>query len=223
METETNTSEPKKETNTSEPKKETKKKFSLGIWVIIGLIIAGVVAGMGTSFVTVVAVKHTSDVNFCGSCHSMEPMAEAYRNSVHGGFGDSGVMATCADCHLPHESTIGYMVQKVKTGMWDVWVESTHDTSKIDWHERREERRNWVYDSGCLHCHENLLLGTRPNKKAFIAHKAYFAKKLVVEGHEGKEYAKCVDCHKNVGHYQLEKHLPPAPDEVGFANENGHH
>ncbi|MEN8147116.1 MAG: NapC/NirT family cytochrome c [Campylobacterota bacterium] len=215
METETNT-------NTPAPKRETKKRFPLGIWVVIGLIVAGVVVGMGTSFVTVVAVKHTSDVNFCGSCHSMEPMAEAYRNSVHGGFGDSGIMATCADCHLPHESTMGYMVQKVKTGIWDVWVESTHDTSKIDWHERREERRNWVYDSGCLHCHENLLLGTRPNKKAFIAHKAYFAKKLVVEGHNGKENAKCVDCHKHVGHYQLEKHLPPAPDEVVFANKNGH-
>ncbi len=191
-----------------------KKKFSLGIWVIVGLIVAGVVVGMAVSFTTVVAVKHTSDVNFCGSCHSMEPMAKAYRNSVHGGYGDSGVMATCADCHLPHESTMGYMIQKIRTGMWDVWVETTHDTSKIDWHERRNERRNWVYDSGCLHCHENLLRGTRPNKKAFIAHKAYFSGKLLVEGEEGKEKAKCVDCHKNVGHYQLSKHLPPPPDEV---------
>ena len=199
-----------------------KKKYSLGIWVIVAMIVSGIVIGMGSGFVTVVAVKHTSDVNFCGSCHSMEPMAKAYRNSVHGGYGDSGIMATCADCHLPHKSTIGYMVQKVKTGLWDVWVETTHDTSKIDWHEKRRERRNWVYDSGCLHCHENLLRGTRPNKKAFTAHKAYFSNKLLVEGEDGKEKAKCVDCHRNVGHYQLEKHLPPPLEEV-FGIENDEH
>ena len=200
-----------------------KKKYLLGIWIIIAMIVVGVVVGMLISFTTVVAVKHTSDVNFCGSCHSMKPMAKAYRNSVHGGYGDSGIMATCADCHLPHKSTAGYMIQKVKTGLWDVWVETTHDTSKIDWHEKREERRNWVYDSACLHCHENLLLGTRPNKKAFIAHKAYFAKKLIVSGHKGKkENAKCVDCHKHVGHYQLEKHLPPAPEEVYLDEKQEH-
>lgn len=198
-----------------------KKKF-LGTWVIISMVVVGIVVGMLISFTTVVAVKHTSDVNFCGSCHSMKPMAKAYRNSVHGGYGESGVMATCADCHLPHKSTMGYMVQKVKTGLWDVWVETTHDTSKIDWYERRRERRNWVYDSGCLHCHENLLRGTRPNKKAFTAHKAYFSKKLLVEAEDGKEPAKCVDCHRNVGHYQLEKHLPPPPEEVYNSKKDEH-
>ncbi|MBE0514627.1 NapC/NirT family cytochrome c [Sulfurimonas sp.] len=204
--------------------KETKRRYSFGLMAIVGIVVAGVLIGMGTSFFTVVAVKHTSDVNFCGSCHSMKPMAEAYRNSVHGGYGESGIMATCADCHLPHKSTAGYLVQKVRTGLWDVWVETTHDTSKIDWHEKREERRNWVYDSACLHCHENLLLGTRPNKKAFTAHKAYFAKKLVVSGDDGKkESAKCVDCHKHVGHYQLEKHLPPRPSEVMDEEENVEH
>ena len=146
-------------------------------------------------------------------------MAEAYRNDVHGGYGRVGVMAKCADCHLPHESTLGYLVQKARTGVWDVWVETTHDTSKIDWHEKREERRNWVYDSGCLHCHENLLRGTRPNKKAFTAHKAYFAKKLVVQSESGKDLARCVDCHKHVGHYQLDKYLPESPDNLPDSTE----
>ncbi|WP_299987544.1 NapC/NirT family cytochrome c [Sulfuricurvum sp.] len=190
------------------------KKFWFGWKGLAVLITLGVLGGMIISFVTVVAVKETSGVNFCSSCHSMKPMAEAYRNDVHGGYGESGVVAKCADCHLPHESTLGYLVQKARTGMWDVWVESTHDTSKIDWHEKRDERRNWVYDSGCLHCHENLLRGTRPNKKAFTAHKAYFAKKLVVQSDEGRDLARCVDCHKHVGHYQIEKHLPEAPEAL---------
>ena len=97
--------------------------------------------------------------------------------------------------------------------MW--WTELSTEENKME-----ESRAEWVYDSGCLHCHENLIRGTKPNKKAFIAHKAYFSKKLLVDGEDGKkENAKCVDCHKHVGHYQLEKHLPEPPDEYGA---NGH-
>lgn len=189
-----------------------KRKFSFGLVGVLLLAAGGLFAGLLISFVTVVAVKETSGAAFCSSCHSMKPMAKAYANDIHGGYGKSGVMAKCADCHLPHDSTIGYLAQKIKTGVWDVWVESTHDTKNIDWHEKRDERREWVYDSGCLHCHENLLRGTRPNKKAFTAHKAYFAKKLVVQSEHGRDLARCVDCHKHVGHNRLEDYLPVVQD-----------
>ncbi len=206
MSTEEQKSNTRDDASDVKPAENSGKRKALWSVLIIGSI--GLVVGLLVSFTTVVAVKETSGVNFCSSCHSMKPMAEAYRNSVHGGYGPSGVVAKCADCHLPHTSTMGYLVQKVRTGVWDVWVESTHpNTDEIDWYEKREERGEWVYDNGCLHCHENLLRGTRPNKKAFLAHKAYFAKKLVVQGEHGKENAKCVDCHKHVGHYQLEKQL----------------
>ncbi len=183
------------------------------------LLALGFIAlGMFISFISAIAIKQTSGLQFCSACHSMEPMAKAYRNSVHGGFGESGVVAKCADCHLPHDSLLGYLVQKGKSGMWDLWVETTHDTSKIDWHEKREHKRKFVYDSGCLHCHENLLRATKLKSKPFIAHKAYFAGKLKVR--DGKEWkkAQCVDCHKYVGHYELEKHLPaPIEDTSDYA------
>ena len=178
--------------------------------LIITIIISSVVVGMATSFVTTVAVKQTSDIDFCSSCHSMKPMAASYLKSVHGGNNDSGVVTKCADCHLPHESLAGYLVQKAKTGMWDMWVEATHDTSKIDWHEKRHDRHNWVYDTGCLHCHENLLVGTRENNKASISHRAYFSKQFMIDG----KNVKCVSCHKHVGHYELEKYLPKPHNEA---------
>ncbi|WP_200762564.1 cytochrome c3 family protein [Nitrosophilus alvini] len=173
-----------------------------GLFLVIGLVI---------SYITAVAVKETSGVNFCSSCHSMKPMATAYLNSVHGGFGESGFVAQCADCHLPHESLIGYLVQKARTGIHDVVTEVTADTFNIDWKEKREERRNFLYDSSCLHCHENLLRATKPNKKAYLAHKAYFSGKLKVEVEHKKVQAMCVDCHKYVGHYELGKEL----DKIG--------
>ncbi len=172
------------------------------IFTLVGLIIA---------YITTIAVKETSGVNFCSSCHSMQPMANAYLNSVHGGFGKSGFVAKCADCHLPHDSLHGYLIQKVRTGIHDVVTEITKDTYNIDWKEKREERRHFTYDSSCLHCHENLLRATKPNKKAFLAHKAYFSGKLKVEVDHKKVPAMCVDCHKYVGHYELGKEL----DKIG--------
>jgi len=188
--------------------RDNKNVFRIGMWVLIAIVGASIVIGVLISFTTVVAVKETSGVNFCGACHSMKPMADSYRKSVHGGYGKSGVVALCADCHLPHESTLGYLIQKVKTGVHDVLVESSGEAHKIDWHEKREHRREWAYDSACLHCHKNLLKGTQPSKKAFTAHKAYFAKKLFIDSENGKEPAQCVDCHKYVGHYELVKYLP---------------
>ncbi len=199
----------KPRTNASEEKAgETKKtkKRGLGFYLIFAAAFIGL--GMLISFISAIAIQKTSGVQFCSSCHSMKPMADAYRNSLHGGFGEKGVVAKCADCHLPHESLIGYLIQKGKSGMWDLWVETTHDTSKIDWFERREDKRHFVYDSGCLHCHENLLKATKLKSKPFIAHKAYFSNKLKVKDDKKWKKAQCVDCHRYVGHYQLGKHLP---------------
>ncbi len=187
--------------------------------LIIGLAVIFTVVGLVIAFITTVAVKETSAVNFCSSCHSMKPMANAYLNSVHGGFGKTGFVARCTDCHLPHESTLGYLVQKVKTGIHDVVTEITADTYNIDWKEKREERRNFLYDSSCLHCHENLLNATKPNKKAYLAHKAYFSGKLQVEVEHKRVQAMCVDCHKYVGHYELGKEL----DKIGMVYDEAYY
>ncbi len=166
-----------------------------------------IVVGLAISLLTISAIEKTAGVNFCQSCHSMKPMVDSYKHSVHGGFSHSNVVAQCVDCHLPHNSTLGYLIEKIKTGTYDVWAESTYDTSKIDWQEKRKKRRDFVYDSGCLRCHKNLLRAIKLNSDAFIYHKAYFSKKLKVIDGDKKVSAKCVDCHKNVGHYELDKHL----------------
>ncbi len=187
--------------------------------MIVGVAVAFTLVGLIIAFITTIAVKETSAVNFCSSCHSMKPMANAYLNSVHGGFGKTGFVAKCTDCHLPHESTLGYLVQKVRTGIHDVVAEITQDTYRIDWKEKREERREFLYDSSCLHCHENLLNATKPNKKAYLAHKAYFSGKLQVEVEHKKEKAMCVDCHKYVGHYELGKEL----DKIGTVYDEAYY
>ncbi len=136
----------------------------------------------------------TSDADFCVGCHSMEPMVKAQMGNVHGGNNSHGVRASCTDCHLPHDNSYNYFVAKAQTGTHDLWVETFNDVSKINWQAKREHRESYVYDSGCLACHENLEAATADQGM----HDNYFA---------GTIDAKCVTCHEEVGHVELNKYL----------------
>lgn len=176
--------------------KNEKRNFSK--MALFGIILIGVGIGSLGSFTTAVMVEKTSGDNFCSQCHTMEPMTKSYLSDIHGGNNDKGLKAKCVDCHLPHHSLMGYLVEKAKTGTHDVWAELTYDKSKIDWHGKEKHAKDFVYDSGCLHCHSNLKNATMGNPKSFIAHKAYFLNKN----------KKCVECHTSVGHHNLGDYIP---------------
>ncbi len=207
---------------TEEKKEEPTEEVGRRKKVFIGTVLlgAGLLAGLVISYVIVEVVKLTGGAQFCKSCHVMVPMYKAYSKDIHGGWGDSGFVAHCTDCHLNHKSTIHYLLNKVQVGLHDFKVYVFQNPDAIDWHEKREHRRHFVYDSGCLHCHENLLAATMNKKRAFIAHKAYFSGKLVVKIGEHKDKAHCVDCHKHVGHKDLGKYLPPPPPEHKLIEES---
>jgi len=194
-----------------------KKKFLL---IGGGLLGIGLVIGLIISYIVVEAVKLTAGPAFCKSCHVMIPMYKAYSKDTHGGWGYSGFVAHCTDCHLDHSSTLKYLINKVQVGLHDFKVYVFMDPDAVDWHGKREHRRHFVYDTGCLHCHENLLAATMKKRRAFIAHKAYFSGKLVVRIGEHKDKAHCVDCHKHVGHKDLGKYLPPPPEEEKLIEES---
>jgi len=193
-----------------------RKKLFLGA----SLLVAGIVVGLIIAYIVVEAVKLTGGPQFCKSCHVMMPMYKAYSKDTHGGWGYSGFVAHCTQCHLDHSSTIKYLLNKIQVGLHDFKVYVFMDPDAVDWHEKREHRRHFVYDSGCLHCHENLLAATMKKKRAFIAHKAYFSGKLIVKIGEHKDKAHCVDCHKHVGHKDLGKYLPPPPPEHKLIEES---
>ena len=64
-------------------------------------------------------MAQTSGVDFCATCHTMEPMVQAYLESKHGGNNRLGIRAKCADCHLPHDSLVNYFFAKVHAGLWE--------------------------------------------------------------------------------------------------------
>lgn len=81
---------------------------------------------------------------FCGSCHVMKGEAASFAVSSHRN-------QDCVECHLPHDSTIHYFVEKGRTGMIDTYHTVVRDyPAKI---KLSEEGRKTVSEN-CLRCHQ---------------------------------------------------------------------
>lgn len=172
-------------------------KWILGI-ILILIILPAVV--IGSWLVTQGALEATGDEAFCGTCHTMTPFVETYREDAHGGNNAQGFVAACTDCHLPHDSNWSYLTEKARSGLHDVWGQFTHriGLNKIDWEAKLEDRERFVFDSGCLHCHADL---DREDNPHYRMHSRYFAEPSKL---------RCVTCHRSVGHHDLKEVLKAA-------------
>jgi nitrate/TMAO reductase-like tetraheme cytochrome c subunit len=171
-------------------------------WPVVVLIIVGLVIGVAGVIGTQVMVAATGSNEFCGgACHSMQWVAQEYRQSVH--FANrTGVRAVCHDCHIPHEYP-RLLWYKAKAGLNDAIQEargviSTEDKFKKE--RTRLAKHVWAEykdtnSANCRHCH------------AFDADIVAKQKDFVQPMHQQflAGTATCVDCHKGIAH--------TAPDE----------
>lgn len=81
--------------------------------------------------------------------------------------------AKCVDCHLPHDSYIGYVFKKASNGISEVTHMMTHDAKNQPWIENRKNRAKFVYDSGCLSCHKTILDKNSSNANITDMHALY--------------------------------------------------
>ncbi len=179
----------------------TKAKTKKSTWFVLFLLALGIIVGMVLSLGMAEVVEQTGDAKFCAKCHTMEPMTKSYHASTHGGANKEGVQAECNDCHLPHDNVAKYLYYKAKIGLHDIRVQTFGDLEAIDWEAKRKHIKDYVFDSGCIKCHENLQNATMATPKGFIAHKAYFEK---------TSDKKCIECHTDVGHKSLGMYLKKA-------------
>lgn len=166
--------------------------------LVVILIVLPLLASVGWVFGQYV-ISRTTGVEFCTTCHSMEPMAESYGIDVHGGRSSHGARAACSDCHLPGDNSLNFMWTHWQRLVGDAWAELIHGPVTTDWEALRGERESYVYDSGCLGCHVNLLEVFPRNTDAFAAHTSYF---------QSSTPTKCVSCHTSAGHKDLSAYLP---------------
>jgi nitrate/TMAO reductase-like tetraheme cytochrome c subunit len=154
---------------------------------------AGLVIAAGTTSV----IRQTNSTEFCVSCHVYENFYEEFQSSEHY-LNATGVQASCASCHLPHDNWASMIAAKAHSGFKDVWA---YTLGGIDTPEDFEARRAalardiWEqYERNdsqfCRHCHE-------PDAWDLEAQSAMArgAHRGVLEGE-----ATCIACHKGVAH-----------------------
>ncbi len=171
-------------------------------WSVLSLVVVGLLIGAGGVIATQVMVTATGTNAFCGgACHSMQWVANEYRESAHGA-NRTGVRAGCHDCHIPHAypEVLWY---KAKAGIKDAIGEmrgviSTEEKFKQE--RARMAKEVWAEfkandSANCQHCHAFT--------PAILAKQQEFVRPMHQQVLD--KAATCIDCHKGVGH--------AAPDE----------
>ena len=159
------------------------------LWFIPG-VIAGALIFLGFDK----AVTASSSNDFCASCHVHPQATASWKQGVHYAT-QSGYRISCAECHLPPKGE-GYLIEKARTGMRDLWSHWTKDSTSFDWEAASTQERavEHVYNASCVKCHENLF-PAKLTREGSDAHLYY--KQMDEKGHE----IHCISCHLNAGHY----------------------
>lgn len=174
--------------------------------LLVVFLVAGGVLGAGAMIASLEINRVTATDEFCTSCHSMkfvgnDPhfVASAHRAN------SEGVVASCADCHIPKTNWFVETYTHASSGLRDVIAEYTHDYSNSKtWDERRialaHEVRNVMraQDSvTCRSCHD-------ASKVQPKSERGQAAHALLREGR-----MTCIDCHFNIVH-------APVPPGIEF-------
>lgn len=149
-----------------------KNAFTVGTLIAAALV--GIAAGVGafTFFYAKGASYMGNDPNTCANCHVMQAHFNAWEKGSH------HTVATCNDCHAPHDSVIAKYFVKAKNG-WNHSVAFT--TGKFHEPIRITQPNVKVTEGACRYCHQPIVDAIDPP-------------------HAGSTDTSCIRCHKNVGH-----------------------
>lgn len=156
------------------------------------------------------AVDQTNSLGFCVSCHEMKDNNYAeYKDTIHAR-NRTGVVATCADCHVPH----GFVDTAIRKALAANDV-LHHLLGTIDTKEKFEARRTelatrvWTTmketDSReCRSCHD--VTAMSPELQGPTAKRQHL--KMADGGRT------CIDCHYGIAHKEPQGGIEPS-DVVG--------
>lgn len=167
------------------------KKRSISKRLKILLLITGFIAGVLFLISGKAVMSFTSTDNYCMSCHIHPHADQSWKLSTHYK-NRSGNIIQCVECHLPPKGD-GHLFAKAKHGFTDLYGYLFKDSASINWEKKRlpENAKHFVYETGCLKCHENLFPVTL-SVNGSNAHLFYTT---------SSDPMSCISCHINVGHY----------------------
>jgi cytochrome c nitrite reductase small subunit len=115
----------------------------------------------------------SNDPKACVNCHIMRDQYDGWLKASHHS------VATCNDCHVPHESFLAKYLSKAENGFWHskgFTLQDFHEPIRIRPHNRQ------TLEANCVRCHGNLV-------NEITRHYASDAESI-----------SCVKCHAPVGH-----------------------
>jgi len=154
--------------------------------MLSGMILAAFIFFLGNK-----AVVATSTDEFCAACHIHPHSTQSWKLSTHVD-NKHGVTVHCVDCHLPPKGE-GYLPEKVKTGVRDVYGKLFKDPETLNWEAKSQiaYAKGHVFEASCIKCHaNNYPLGL--SKEGREAH-------LYYDDHRDELH--CINCHITVGHH----------------------
>lgn len=149
-------------------------------WKIPVIIISGVLVGLFASlFYISKAHSYLSDSpDTCVNCHIMAPQYATWNHSSH------REVATCNDCHVPHNNVLNKYYFKAKDGARHATIFTMRAEPEVIF--IKEEGQEVVHQN-CIRCHKEQITD---------------AKMLsMVENHDKHtQDRKCWECHQEVPH-----------------------
>jgi cytochrome c nitrite reductase small subunit len=146
----------------------------MSVPALVLCLLAGVLLGSGAYTVNYAEGLSYLSTNpaSCVNCHIMREQFDGWQHASH------HAVATCSDCHVPHEVMAKYLV-KAENGFWHSKGFTLQDFPEPI---RLRPVSLKILEINCVHCHHDLVND--------------------ILGHDttGKQTPSCVHCHASVGH-----------------------
>ena len=114
----------------------------------------------------------------CTNCHIMAPQYATWNHSSH------REVATCNDCHVPHNNIFNHYYFKAKDGLRHATIFTLRNEPQVIFIQPAGEK---VVHDNCIRCHNQLLVDPKLNAS--------------VKDHDiHMTGRRCVECHREVPH-----------------------
>ncbi|WP_439184489.1 cytochrome c nitrite reductase small subunit [Carboxylicivirga taeanensis] len=123
-------------------------------WKVPVILAAGIFVGLGF-YVFYVSRAHSylsDDPKTCVNCHIMGPQYATWSHSAH------REVATCNDCHVPHDNVLNSYYFKAKDGMRHASIFTMRAEPQVIF---IKEEGQHVVQQNCVRCHEHLITDSK--------------------------------------------------------------
>ncbi|ANQ52677.2 cytochrome c nitrite reductase small subunit [Flammeovirga yaeyamensis] len=149
-------------------------------WQPVVIALLGAIVGLTLYIAQTARVTSylSDDPETCVNCHVMTPQFESWKHSSH------REVATCNDCHVPHDNVVSKYAFKAKDGLYHSYMYTLRmEPQVIKMHQPGRE----VVQANCVRCHNDQV--TDAKMSSWVAN----------HSHDRTDRA-CWECHREVPH-----------------------